>query len=173
MGLRIEPARRRDALGLLALHRAVLEEGEWFVTSMAEYRGTLASKEAEVVEAASSGDSLLLVARSAGALVGWVSLSGTGLARHRHVTRLEVMVGRSARGQGVGRQLVEAALAWASAHPVIAKVSLVVYAKNDAAIGLYRALGFAEEGRRDREYRMEDGTWRDDVLMCRWVKAGG
>jgi ribosomal protein S18 acetylase RimI-like enzyme len=167
---RIEPARRRDALGLLAIHRAVLEEGEWFVTRADEFVGSLASKEAAIAEAASSDDELLLVARVRGDVVGWVSLLGTGLARHRHVCRLEVMVARTARDKGIGRRLVGEALAWATAHPTIAKVSLVVYAANVRAIALYRSLGFVEEGRREGEYRLEDGTWRDDLLMCRWVK---
>ena len=73
------------------------------------------------------------------------------------------------RGKGIGRALMTACLEWAEDNAQIAKIGLNVFTDNERAIDLYRRFGFEEEGRRLREYRMADGTWRDDLLMYRFV----
>jgi RimJ/RimL family protein N-acetyltransferase len=45
------------------------------------------------------------------------------------------------------------------------KLSLEVFAHNAAAIALYRACGFAEEGRRIRQYRRSSGELWDSIIM--------
>jgi putative acetyltransferase len=69
------------------------------------------------------------------------------------------------RGRGGGRMLAEAALA---ARPAdVHKIELEVFAENEAAIGLYRSLGFEQEGLRRDHYRREDGSLRSTLLMAR------
>lgn len=58
----------------------------------------------------------------------------------------------SARGRGVGRDLLLAVIAHARER-VCERVDLEVAASNAAALALYRAAGFAEVGRRPRYYR--------------------
>jgi ribosomal protein S18 acetylase RimI-like enzyme len=45
------------------------------------------------------------------------------------------------------------------------KLSLSVFAHNEPALGLYRKLGFVEEGRRVKHYRRADGQLWDAVEM--------
>jgi ribosomal protein S18 acetylase RimI-like enzyme len=112
---------------------------------------------------------LYLVARlPKGRVAGLVTATVGGLERMQHAAKLEVLVDANCRGQGIGRALMEACCAWADAEPSIEKLSLSVFADNEPAIGLYQSLGFLEEGRRLREYRMSDGSYRDDVLMYRF-----
>jgi [ribosomal protein S18]-alanine N-acetyltransferase len=73
---------------------------------------------------------------------------------------LDVAVSGSLRGRGVGRILVESALA-ASRERGAAVVSLEVRVGNVEAIALYRRLGFREIGLRKRYY--ENGE--DAILM--------
>jgi putative acetyltransferase len=47
------------------------------------------------------------------------------------------------------------------------KVELEVFPDNEAAIGLYRSLGFEDEGLRRDHHRREDGTLRSALLMAR------
>ena len=167
--LRVEPARLRDALPILGIHREVLEEGVWFATRPDELRLTLEDQEDRLRNATNHG--VLLVARlPSRPVVGWLALTAGTLARTSHTARMELMVGATHRGQGVGRALVSAALDWATLHPHVAKIGLAVYAHNDRAIALYRSFGFEDEGLRYGEYRMEDGSWRDDRLLFKWVK---
>lgn len=168
--VRVEPAVPGDAPAILALHRRVLQEGEWFITEPDEFPEGVESKVSVIREAARSENGVLLVARRAHALVGWAQVVGGGRRRTRHVGRLEMMVDARARGEGVGSALLAAVVAWAEKNPVVHKLSLNVFAHNARAVALYRKFGFREEGRREREYRFADGSWRDDLLMARWVK---
>ena len=45
------------------------------------------------------------------------------------------------------------------------KLSLSVFAHNDAAIALYRKFGFVEEGRRVKHYRRASGELWDSLEM--------
>jgi RimJ/RimL family protein N-acetyltransferase len=169
-GLRIEPARPLDALPTLALHRAVLEERQWFITLPEELDLTLDEREHQIRGLAEADNSLFLVARLPGErCVGFLTLRGGSLRRLRHTAKLELMVDPSWRGEGIGTAMLEAALRWAEDSPVLTKIGLAVFATNERALALYDKLGFREEGRRPGEYRLEDGSTRDDVLLYRFV----
>jgi RimJ/RimL family protein N-acetyltransferase len=57
-------------------------------------------------------------------------------------------------------------------HPLkTGETGLAVFATNARAIGLYRKLGFVEEGRRPREVKFGADQYVDDILMYRFVKA--
>ena len=96
-------------------------------------------------------------------------MTGGRLTRARHVARLEMMVDKAARGEGVGKALLDHALSWAEANPMLDKVALAVFADNDRAVALYRSRGFTDEGRRVGEYKEADGRLRDDLLLARAV----
>lgn len=79
------------------------------------------------------------------------------------VELIDVAVAPTARREGLGRRLVEHLRADV---PEALAVHLEVRAGNAAAIGLYRALGFVEVGRRRRYYA--DG---EDALLLSWSPA--
>lgn len=69
--------------------------------------------------------------------------------RHRdvlHVGRLGIAILNEYRGMGLGKLLVETALERAE-RLGMTLVTLEVYASNEAALGLYRSMGFKELGR--------------------------
>jgi RimJ/RimL family protein N-acetyltransferase len=166
----VGPAVPGDAAAILALHKRVLAEGDWFITEADELRETVDTKVALVREATRSDAAVFLVARRRSQLVGWAHVAPGERRRTAHVGRLAVMVAPAHRGRGVGKALLAAVVRWAEASPVVHKLSLQVFAHNTVALRLYASMGFVEEGRRLREYRFPDGSWRDDLLMARWVK---
>ncbi len=73
-------------------------------------------------------------------------------------------VARDWRGRGVGSALLATAIAWARQQGMH-KLSLGVFAHNDAAIALYRKFGFVEEGRHVKQYRRSSGELWDSIDM--------
>ena len=170
--VRVEPAVPGDAPAILALHRRVLAEGDWFITEPDELIEGVEVKVAAIRDAARPQGGIFLVARQDHLLVGWAQVSGGARRRNAHVGRLEMMVDSRARGAGVGSALLAGVIEHAARRAHLQKLSLNVFAHNTAALALYRRFAFVEEGRREREYRFPDGSWRGDVLMSRWLKGG-
>jgi L-amino acid N-acyltransferase YncA len=86
------------------------------------------------------------VAVEGGAVVGTANMYANRAGPGAHVASGSFMVASGTRGRGVGRALVEDALAWARAAGFRAVQFNAVAETNAAAIALYRSLGFAIVG---------------------------
>jgi ribosomal protein S18 acetylase RimI-like enzyme len=108
-----------------------------------------------------------LVAELDGRPVGYVTLAHpTPAETNRHVLQIAgLAVDPAAQGRGVGRQLVEAAIAEAARRGA-RKLSLRVLGGNAPARSLYASCGFVVEGVLREEFRL-GGRFVDDVLMAR------
>ena len=165
----VEPARLRDALPTLALHRRVLGEGRWFLTHESEFATTVEERELQIKAPMASDEQIFLVARAQGHRVAGFLFVTTGpLRRMRGTGRVQLMVDHRLRSRGLGKALMSACVEWAEASP-LHKLGLSVFADNDRAIKLYERFGFSIEARREREYVEDDGSFRDDLLMCRFL----
>jgi L-amino acid N-acyltransferase YncA len=76
-----------------------------------------------------------------------------------------VYVGREARGQGLGRALLEALAAEAERQGLY-KLTSRVFTTNAASRAAHRAAGFVEVGVQRRHGRL-DGEWKDCVVVER------
>jgi ribosomal protein S18 acetylase RimI-like enzyme len=83
--------------------------------------------------------------------------------RHR-ATLWGLYVAREARGQGVARALLTALIQRARTLPGLEQILLTVMSHNQAAIGLYRALGFQRYGQAPRAMRLGDRTFDEDLM---------
>lgn len=108
-----------------------------------------------------------LVALHGADLVGWCDIVSRSLEGFEHVGTLGMGVAASFRRHGVGEQLVREALRLARDRR-LERIELEVFASNQAAIGLYRKLGFQEEGTKRRARRL-DGNYDDVLLMALFV----
>ncbi|MEU3945068.1 GNAT family N-acetyltransferase [Streptomyces sp. NPDC029526] len=108
-----------------------------------------------------------LVAEYAGRVVGYVRLGfPTPLASNAHVRQIAgLAVAEDARGLGVGRALVRAAVAEARRQGA-RRITLRVLGHNAPARALYASEGFVVEGVQPEEFRV-GGGYADDVLMGR------
>ncbi|MGW3207817.1 N-acetyltransferase family protein [Streptomyces sp. NPDC001135] len=108
-----------------------------------------------------------LVAEAEGRLVGYVRIARpTPLATNAHVLQIQgLAVADEARGQGVGRALIRAAVEEARRRGA-RRLSLRVLGHNAPARALYESEGFAVEGVQPGEFLL-DGAYVDDVLMGR------
>jgi RimJ/RimL family protein N-acetyltransferase len=159
----IRPAKPEDAAALVALGEAVgREEGGWLLSSngwrsVAEERRYLRALKRYA-------DAAVYVVEDGDAIVGRLSLARDPNPASRHVADLGLMVAATHRRRGIGRALLEQAVAWAEAAE-IRKLELHVFPWNEPAIVLYERFGFEREGHR-REHYSRDGEYVDAILMA-------
>lgn len=169
MSVTLRPAAASDAPTIAAAQRAV-----------AQTPGLLASRPEEIDDAevarkiaalGEQGGGIFLVAEERGELVGHGLLQKYRLAVTAHIVELTLVAHAGHQGRGVGRQIMRALIDWARAQPAVEKIELRVRASNERALGLYRSLGFVEEGRFRRRIRLGPAAYVDDVAMALWVGA--
>ncbi|MGV9885115.1 N-acetyltransferase family protein [Streptomyces sp. NPDC003006] len=108
-----------------------------------------------------------LVAESDGRMVGYVKLGfPTPLLANAHVRQIQgFVVAEEARGKGIGKRLLRAAMDEARRQGAV-RITLRVLGHNTPARKLYEAEGFVMEGVLPGEFLL-DGAYVDDVLMGR------
>lgn len=97
-----------------------------------------------------------------GTLAGHAQLfvdADQGLARLARVA-----VAPSFRGRGVAAPMLAAVIGRAFGHPWVERLELHVFAWNEAAIRLYRRLGFVHEGTRRAAVRVGAARWDTAVM---------
>lgn len=106
------------------------------------------------------------VARLENEVVGWAALSRVSQREcYRGVAEVSVYVAESARGRGVGFQLLQA-LVKDSECAGFWTLQAGIFAENQASIHLHEKCGFRAVGRRERIAQL-NGLWRDTILMER------
>ncbi len=153
----IRALRRSDIAELVRLTDEVAAEGRWIAREAPIDREATRS---DLEGALDAEYAATFVATVDDRPVGYLTmrLAAGGVADFGMLLREDV------RGRGLGRALLEEALAWArgvGAH----KVALQLWPGNEAAHRLYRRAGFVEEGRLRRHYRRRDGSLWDALIM--------
>lgn len=104
-------------------------------------------------------------------IVGWVAASAiSARPAYRGVVEHSVYIDRAARGNGVGRLLLDAFIAAAEAAGVWT-IQSSIFPENTASLRLHEATGFRVVGRRERIAKSgvgpHAGLWRDTILIER------
>ncbi|PTX54099.1 phosphinothricin acetyltransferase [Litoreibacter ponti] len=156
----IRPAKLRDADAIVAILNPIIQETTITFTSQpATYEDVFAG-----IEAHARRSDPYLVVETDGAVVGFAKYgpfrNGDGYARAAEIT---VHLAETARGLGLGRDLVDALVRHGRAagiHTLIAGIS----AENDNALKFHAKLGFREAGRvADAGYKF--GRYIDLILL--------
>jgi L-amino acid N-acyltransferase YncA len=113
-----------------------------------------------------------LIAKSADEIIGWFALSPvSSRCVYKGVAEASLYVKSSARGKGVGKALLKAAIE-ESERLGFWTLQSGVFPENTASIAMQKACGFRQVGVREKIGYM-NGKWRDVVLMERRSKVVG
>jgi RimJ/RimL family protein N-acetyltransferase len=162
-GFVIRPAVAGDAEELVTLADAVAAEPEGWLITDSSWRSV--GEERRYLRALRRyAHAAVFVAEAPEGVVGRLSLARDPHPASAHVADLGLMVAASWRRRGVGRALLDEAVAWARASGV-RKLELHVFPHNEPAIALYESFGFEREGYRRAHYRRGD-EYVDAILMA-------
>ena len=110
--------------------------------------------------------SRLVAVDDAGTVQGWAALSPvSSRCVYGGVAEISVYIAAGARGQGVGRQLLQALIADSEDHGIWT-LQAGTFEENAASIGLHTQAGFRVIGHRER-VGQHHGVWRNTVQMER------
>ena len=138
------------------------EDGAWLLTST-EWR-SITDERRYLRAVRRHPDAAVYLAEDGDAVVGRLSLARDVHPSSAHVADLGLMVAASHRRRGVGRGLLDQAVAWAESAGV-RKLELHVFPWNEPAIALYDAYGFEREGLRKGHY-LREGVPVDAIMMA-------
>ena len=100
-------------------------------------------------------------------VLGWIDIIPVDIPECAHRGTLGIGLVPEARGRGIGRRLMAAALDHAR-QIGLSKVELTVYESNEAALALFRHQGFEPIGV-IRDYRRLDGVTYNGVMMEKFI----
>jgi ribosomal protein S18 acetylase RimI-like enzyme len=106
----------------------------------------------------------MFVAARTDQIVGWCDISPQSCPSLAHRGDLGMGVHPSFRRQGLGRRLLQSALAAARTFG-LERVELAVLTHNTAAVALYQSLGFEIEGTIRHAQKLDHG-YGDDYIMA-------
>jgi len=153
----IEPMTGDHAAAVLAIYQAGIDEGNaTFETAAPPWDEFTASRLPDH----------RYVAISEGSVAGWVAASPVSdRCVYAGVIEHSVYVHPAARGQGTGRQLLNALIASTEAGGIWT-IQSGIFPENTASLALHEAAGFRAVGTRQR-IGQHHGRWRDVVMIER------
>lgn len=168
----VRSATAADAAGLIAQVHDVLSTSDHTLTTREEFTLTVEQEGAFVEESAKNPDGLFLLAEMDGRIVGSLVFRPEVRKRIAHTGSFGMGLVSTHRGRGLGGPMLEALLDWAAGNPRLEKVWLGVFPDNARAIALYERIGFVEESRSRRHFKLGPGRYSDDMVMAIYVKGG-
>ncbi len=160
-----------DAELLLGLRQRLFDETPFMRWAPAEFQESATHERQRIAQAAAQAGNCLLVADVDGQLVGLLQVQGHAADRERHAATLTLGVLQSHAGQGIGRQLMRAALAWARSAG-LRRLELTVQQPNERARLFFLRTGFQVEGTR-RCALFVHGRYVDEQYLSILLTRGG
>ncbi|MBC7572382.1 MAG: GNAT family N-acetyltransferase [Spirosoma sp.] len=160
--------RQEDADGVAQLHRRVARISQGIAHTEAELTDAYFAGLFDTVERRG----LMLVAvDEAEQVMAEIHASKSSIHIFEHnLVDLTIVVDPDWQEKGIGKGLLWAFLSEVQRRfPEVRRVELESRSSNQASIGLYKSVGFVEEGRMRGKTRNADGSFEDSLLMA-WYK---
>jgi ribosomal protein S18 acetylase RimI-like enzyme len=168
MRTQIEDGFTLDSEAVYDLIQSVYRSTDLFVADFEQEYPSLGALSDRFREIRTRPGSLFLVARNGHSPLGYLSIVPRTARKLRHTADLNMGVREEARGQGIGDQLLNAALSLLQSRHTIEIVYLMVRADNHRALQLYKKHGFEVLATLTQDIKI-GARYHDGVLMRRHV----
>lgn len=165
--MRIRPATHDDLPMLAELYREVARVSQGIARTEQEVSAVYIDSIYQ--QTRQQGLMLVGIDPATNEVIAEMHASKYGLSIFNHIlTNLTIVVKPTWQGQGIGKALFTAFLREVDEHwPEIARIELESRSSNQQSIGLYKSLGFLEEGRMTNKTRNASGDYEDSLLFAR------
>ncbi|MGM0414199.1 MAG: GNAT family N-acetyltransferase [Bacillota bacterium] len=168
--IKINNASPEDAEELLNYMKQVFGETEFLLRQPEEFEMTVAEEQEFLENMNQSENSIFIIARVDGKIVGNLGFTGSDLNRYSHQGEFGMSVSKDYWGRGIGSLLIETLMNWAKENG-ITRISLRVDEQNQRGRKLYENFGFQQEGILKNKKRLSDGTYRNEIVMARLLTS--
>lgn len=141
----IREIQEQDASQFLALSKQLDEESKFMLLEPGERLTTPDGQKKLIQHMLTLNNRTIFIAEDKGHIVGYIAGLGGSYRRNRHKADVVIGILNAYCGQGLGTRLILALEEWARSCN-LHRLELTVMAHNERAIGLYRKMGFVEEG---------------------------
>lgn len=158
----VRPFEKEDEAALYEIFQEVVDSGIQFPyesSSKEEFKHQFFSPDSQVFVCLSPTNEL----------IGGFYLKGNYSGRSDHIANAAYMLKKSARGKGIGTQLVKASLQLAKERGFAAMQYNMVLSQNQIAVKLYHKLGFKIVGTIPNAVRNPDGSYQDGFVMYKKI----
>lgn len=162
---KIREIRERDAQGFLDMCTRLDDETRFMLLEPGERRTTVEEQGQHINTILGSDNQTIFLAERDGQLVGYIAALGGQYRRNRHSAYIIVGILGAFTGHGIGTYLFKAVDQWAREH-TIHRLELTVMMHNEAAVHLYKKMGFEIEGIKKHSL-VVDGVYVDEYYMAK------
>ena len=121
-------------------------------------------KQIEVIEK-SPNSTIFVAEETSGKLVGYAFAIGSTAKRKKHSVYLVIGILEEFTGKGIGTKLFQVLEEWAINHSIF-RLELTVVKQNEAAVGLYKKMGYQIEGTKINSLIIEGNSF-DEYYMAK------
>lgn len=164
----IRQIKEEEAEEFLNLCKKIDAETEFMMFDPGERPTTIEELKDEIKDMLSRDNQTIFIAEKDGQLIGYLTAYGGRYKRNRHNAYIITGILQSFTYQGIGTRLFEELDGWAKKNKII-RLELTVMANNDAAIALYRKMGFEIEGRKKHSIFI-NGSYLDEYCMAKLLE---
>ncbi len=167
----VREAVQNDAKALVELVTAYGNDADMIPLEKGEFVPTIKQEEEWIRSFSIPPNSLLMLAEIEGRIVGNIDITGSHRRKLFHTASLGISVRKEFQGQGIGKELLMAALSWCTNNEFLELIWLQVYEDNEIARKMYEAAGFEVSGKQAEFFHEKRGRV-GNVLMTAYLKKG-
>ena len=130
----------QDAKSLLGYKKQIFDESEFLSRPGSEYTLTVEEEAANIEKMLHTENTLIWLAIENDEIVGCLNIRPYALKRQQHTASIGVSVKKAYWSRGIGRQLMNKAIAFFN-ESTLHRLELMVVKDNERAVSLYRQLG--------------------------------
>jgi RimJ/RimL family protein N-acetyltransferase len=160
----IREIKESDAEDFLSLCKEIDAETPYMMFEPGERPATIENQRDEIRDILSKDNQTIFVVEKDGQLIGYLAACGGRYQRNRQTIYIITGILQGYTSQGIGTMLFEQMERWAK-EKEIHRLELTVMVHNEAALALYKKMGFEIEGRKKHSLLI-NGTYVDEYCMA-------